>query len=302
MDIGWGEPRCVFCLGTPTDADPDSIMTRGHTIPQSVGGKLFAPNECKRCNDRMGHGPEAVLVGDPAVRSAAEQVAEQIPDLIQRMRRRKVFVARGDTGLLVRAVPDDTGDDFKILQTPQPDGSRTAATDDIRAEIETTLRRHGLAEEQVAEELQRLDEAPLDTPVTIGGGQFVIRKGAVDGFGLPFDDPIVPDVTLLGIAYRYLAGCIGSVIYDSAFQPIRDAIIASSLPQIGVWRVEPFWTRNPEPWHALVVEQIQPHVIVTVILFGDLTWRVHFEQIALKSGAGAPYRIDLTDGGEQVGG
>ena len=111
-----------------------------------------------------------------------------------------------------------------------------------------------------------------------------------------------PTSTFLGIAYRYLACCIGSVIYDSAFQPIRDAIIASSLPQEGVWRVEPYWTRKPEPWHGLAIEQIEPNVFVYVRLFGDLIWRVRFEQIALKTGTGLPYRLDLTDASEHIGG
>src|SRR6266542_1982782 len=117
MDIGWGEARCILCLGTPRAEASDSVMTRAHVIQQSVGGKLFATNECKQCNQRLGHGPEAALVGDPAVRSAAETLAGQIPDLIQRMRRRKVFVACGATGLLVRAVPDADGQDFTIIQT-----------------------------------------------------------------------------------------------------------------------------------------------------------------------------------------
>jgi hypothetical protein len=46
VDIGWGEPRCIMCLGTPRDDDPDSVMTKGPVIPQSVGGVLFAPNGC----------------------------------------------------------------------------------------------------------------------------------------------------------------------------------------------------------------------------------------------------------------
>jgi hypothetical protein len=79
MDMGWGEERCIVCLGTPTDDDPDSAMTRGHVIPESVGGKLFAENECKGCNGRFGHGPEAALVGDPAIRSTAEAIADEIP-------------------------------------------------------------------------------------------------------------------------------------------------------------------------------------------------------------------------------
>lgn len=299
--MDWGEERCIVCLGTPTDGDADSAMTKGHVIPRSVGGKLFAENECKRCNERFGHGPEAALAGDPAIRSAAEAVADQIPDLIQRMRRRKVFVARGESGLLVRAAPESGGEDFKILQTPQPDGSRTASTDDIRSEIETTLRRRGLPEEQVAEELRRLDNAPPETPVSIGG-EFVIRKGSVEDFGLPYDDPIVPDVTALTIAYRYLAGCVGSLIYEAAFEPIRDAIKSSALPADGVWRVEPCWTRQPEPWHGLAIKEVQPHVVVYVRLFSDLIWLVHFERIALKSESCAPYRIELTDGAENVGG
>jgi hypothetical protein len=301
MDMGWGEARCIVCLGTPTDGDADSAMTKGHVIPRSVGGELFADNECKRCNERFGHGPEAALVGDPAIRSAAEAIADQIPDLIQRMRRRKVFVTQSDSGLLVRAAPDSDGDDFKILQTRQPDGSRTASTDDIRSEIETTLRRRGCPEEQVAEELRRLDDAPPETPVSIGG-EFVIRKGSVEGFGLPYDDPIVPDVTLLAIAYRYLAGCADGLIYDAAFDPIRDAIESSALPREGVWHVEPCWTRQPQPWHGLAIKEVQPHVVVYVRLFGDLIWLVHFEQIALKSESCVPNRIDLTDSSEHLGG
>lgn len=300
MDIGWGEERCIHCLGVPSADDSGSVMTKGHVIPQSLGGKLYACNECKRCNERLGHGAEAALVGDPAVRSAAESIADQIPDLIRRMRRRKVFVAQSDTGLLVRAVADN-GDEFKILQTRQPDGSRTASDADIRAEIETTLQRRGLPAEQIADELRRLDEAPRETPVSIGG-EFVIRKGTVEAFGLPYDDPIGPDVTLLLIAHRYLAGCVGSLIYGAAFDPIRDAIRNGSLTQPGIWHVEPCWTRNPQPWHGLAIKEAQPHVVVYVRLFGDLIWLVHLERIALKKQIGLPYRIDLVDGSESVEG
>jgi hypothetical protein len=299
VDIGWGEERCIHCLGTPSADDPDSVMTKGHVIPRSVGGKLYACNECKRCNERIGHGAEAALVGDPALRQAAEAIADQIPDLIQRIRRRKVFIAQSDTGVLVRAVTDGT-DDFKILQTPQPDGSRTASDADIRAEIETTLGRHGFTPEEAAEELRRLDEAPVDTPVSIGG-EFVIRKGTVEGFGLPYDDPIVPDVTLLLIAYRYLAGCVSGLIYEAAFDPIRAAIRSRRLPQDGVWRVVPYWTRQPEPWHGLAIKEAQPHVVVYVRLFADLIWLVHFERIALKNNDCGPYRIDLAEGTERLG-
>jgi HNH endonuclease len=303
MDVGWGESRCIICLRWAADDDPTSVMTQAHVIPRSVGGALFAYNECKRCNERFGHGPEAVLVGDPAVRSAAEGVGPAIPDLIRRMRRRRVFEARSDTGVLVRAVADSESESesFKVLQARQPDGSRTASTDAIRAEIETTLRRRGLPDERISRELRRMEEAPDNAPVSIGG-QFVIRKGAVGEFSVPFDDPLIPDVTLLGIAYRYLAGCIGSNIYDLAFQPIRDALTDSSLAEPGVWRVAPYWTRNPEPWHGLAVKQLHPHVIVYIRLFADLVWQVHFEQIALKSECGAPYRLDLRDGSEQFGG
>ena len=299
MDIGWGEERCIHCLGVPNADDPDSVMTKGHVIPQSIGGKLYACNECKRCNERSGHGAEAALVGDPAVRSAAESIAEAIPGLIRRMRQRKVFIAQSESGLLVRAVPDD-GSEFKILQTRQPDGSRTASDADVRAEIETTLARRGFAPGRIAEELRRLDEAPPETPVSIGG-EFVIRKSAVGRLGLPYDEPIVPDVTLLLIAYRYLAGCIDGLVYGAAFDPIREAIASNSPPQPGIWHVEPCWTRSPQAWHGLAIKETQPHVVVYVRLFADLIWLVHFERIALKRNDCSPYRIELADGSEHLG-
>jgi len=43
-------------------------------------------------------------------------VADEIPDLIRRMRRRKVFVAHGEDGLLVCAVPTDDGQSFKSFR------------------------------------------------------------------------------------------------------------------------------------------------------------------------------------------
>jgi hypothetical protein len=299
MDMGWEDDRCITCLGTPSADDPDSMLTRGHVIPQSIGGTLFARNECKRCNQRLGRGAEAALVGDPAIRSAAETIADQIPDLIARMRKRKIFVARSETGVLVRAVTDD-GADFKILQTPQLDGSRTASNADIRSEIETTLRRRGFAEQAVADELRRIDEAPLGTPISIGD-EFVVRKGTVDGFELPYEEPIVPDITLLPIAYRYLAGCVDGLIYGAPFDPIREAIEMNSVAHPGVWHVEPYWTRNPAPWHGLAIQKAEPHVVVYVRLFADLIWLVHFERIALTQNNCPPYRIDLTDGSESIG-
>ncbi len=298
----WGEERCIDCLNTPIVGDLRSVLTKGHVIPQSVGGNLYAYNECKRCNERFGHGAEAALVGDPAVRSAAETIADQIPDLIRRMRRRKDFLAQSDTGVLVRA-RFDGGGNLKIHQTHQADGSRTASDADIRMEIETTLRRRGLAQDQIAEELRRLDEAPAETPVSIGG--FVIRKGSAEGFGLlPYGDPIVRDVALLAIAYRYLATCLGGLIYGAPFDAIREAIRSNDLPMNGVWRVESYGTRErtPEPWHGLAIKEAQPHVVVYVRLFGALIWLVHFEQIPLKEHRCLPYRIDLTDGSESVGG
>jgi hypothetical protein len=299
MDMGWGEERCIHCLGVPNTQDADSVMTRGHVIPQSVGGKLYAFNECKRCNGRLGHAAEAALVGDPAVRSAAESVAKDIPDLIRQVRRRRVFMAQSETGLVVRAVAQEGGD-FKILQTPQPDGSRTASDADIRAEIEKSLLRKGISARQVAEELRRLDEAPPDASLSVGG-EFVVRKGTVTAFGLPPEDPIVPDVTILLIAYRYLAGCVGSLIYGTAFDPIRNAIRKGLLPQQGIWRVEPRWTRKSQPWHGLAIASAQPHVVAHVRLFGELVWLVHVEQIALSTGNLITYTIDLTDGDEQIG-
>jgi len=99
-------------------------------------------------------------------------------------------------------------------------------------------------------------------------------------------------VTLLGIAYRTSRAASGVSFYDSAFEPLRAAVRNSALPQERVWKVEPHWTRTPEPWHGLAVREVRPHVVVYVRLFGDLIWLVHLEQIKLT--ATAVRRIGLT--------
>jgi len=101
-------------------------------------------------------------------------VADEIPDLIRRcVAGRSSLPWRGrSTGVCrFRPMMGRASSSFRRCSRR----SRIASTDEIRAEIETTLRRRGLSEEDIGVELGRIDHAPANTPVAIGG-EFVIRK------------------------------------------------------------------------------------------------------------------------------
>jgi hypothetical protein len=293
MLLPWKDERCVVCL-----QPQDRGLTNAHVIPQAVGGKLSVKNICADCNSRLGATAEAGLKSDPRIRVAIEDLQAQIPALAATMRAGQEFIAR-DEDVVIRATSH--GEAFRILDSPQEGGARIKDPKRAWDEIETTLRRQfGADDKQVAAVRTVHDAADEGELVELAPG-LAIKKGSVDNFTLPFSEPLVEDKCFLAIGYLFLSLLIQGVIYDSALQPIRGALLREVDPD-GSWSVESYLVRSRphEPWHGLGVEQSEPYFVIQVRLFGQHAWRVNLSRIGCRQALlpARTYRLDLASGEE----
>lgn len=292
MVLEWPDPRCILCLGA------DRPLTNAHVIAASVGGRLAVPFLCRDCNSWLGHSVEAGLKKDPSVRLAIEGILGKAPNVARTLRRGQLFIADA-AGVRVVGTPEGRG--YRVLTSPQPDGSRVKSPNDAREEIVTTLRRRSASEIQIRTALSRHDNAPMGEYVPLGFG-VAVRKGAVSEFDAMLDEPLVTETCPLAIAYLFLACVVGKTIYAAALQPVRDSLTARTADS-AAWKVDWRIVRIPyEPWHGIAVDAIEPHVVIQIRLFAQIAWHVHFTQVrGNASSAGLAYRVDL-DGTESIGG
>lgn len=290
MKRPWLDSRCVLCL------DSSKQLTNAHVIPTSVGGRLAIRFLCASCNSGLGHRVEGGLRSDPAVRHAVESVKATVPELARRLRDRQLFLAKTEHAV-VRAIA--RGDQYRLLPSPQPDGSIVKDEQAARADIATRLRRAGAGETEVAAALAKHDAAPRDVVVELVPG-LTVRKGSADRYELPYAEHLVADECLLGIAYLFLALGIGTAIYAPELGAVRAVLHGEAAHD--VWKVEALRAERPcEPWHGLAVDDVEPHIVIQIRLFGRLAWRVHLSRISCRIGTFIrSYHLDLAEQRETI--
>jgi hypothetical protein len=246
-----------------------------------VGGFAWAWTKCKACNEFTGSEIEAGLVDDVSVRLAVDALADVVPKLAERFDKRDPLVAR-TSGELVRARRRD--EDLQILTTRNDDGSLTRSRESARAAIETRLRRERRSGDEVEAGLTLFDQAAEGVPVQIG--DHVVTHRSVERFGPSFEGGSVGDAFPALVAFHFMALGIGSHIYGSELDVLRESI-RSGEPRSEWCQVERgIGTRDQaSPYvaeHLVGFAQTQPYLAVRVQLFGWNLWRVHFPRIASR--------------------
>jgi hypothetical protein len=294
MLVPWDDPRCVVCLGTPVAGNEMTVRSDAHVIPESVGGVLSAFCLCKRCNNEMGR-MEALLARDVSVRRRVNyQLQSRLPEkLVRRILNRLEYFADTEEFGRVIAVLDENGE-------LQPKQSKTIKNDKHTLDQALAeLDRRG-ADDAVKDDLrQRFVDAGPGEVIEVRPGYRVTRK--IDWTGVGFrdsiSDPLVGHEAPLGIAYLYLALCLGERVYDSILQPVRDALKQAVDGDPSKAREllpldRRMGTEIVEPLHLLRAKQSDDRVTVTLQVWRDLTWPVEFAGITL-GGEQTLYVIDV---------
>jgi hypothetical protein len=289
VTFDWPDPRCIVCLSDDQD------LTKAHLIPEAIGGRLAVPFLCGQCNSYLGAKVEAGLKEDPITRLALAAMEDQVP-AIAKIGEGQLFAGEGPDELHFQAVCDEKK--FRVLPSPQEDGSMVKSDEDAIKHIETVLRREGRAEDDVEAAIARVKAAPRGERLPVAPG-IEVKKGSTASFLPDLRRPFAPDLRYLGIAYLFVALNLGVTIYHGRFQRFHDALQGSY--GLYLWTVTPASAnRDYEPWHGLRLIPESPALEVEVRLFGSATWNVGFGNVGIiaKSRRQA-YRQDLLSGEQE---
>lgn len=299
MRIDWPDERCIICLGMPRDDDAMSQRTDAHVIPESVGGKLSAVFLCKRCNSRMGEA-EAILPRDISVRLILDQVADQLPEeLVAGIRYRQSCFADTDEYGRVEAGFDTQGELLPKQSEAIKDDENTLK------QIAADLSRHGKSAAEIAAAQATFHDAAPGEWVEVRPGHRVQKH--IDwskiGFKPKLNDPITPLHVPVGIAYLYLAICLGERVYDNTLEPVRKALcmaLDGDSAAADALCANRHGTRIVETKHLLRTKPDDGGTLVTFQVFRDLVWPVRFPDVVVR-GEQTLYWVDVATGEEWWG-
>jgi hypothetical protein len=271
-----------------------SVRSEAHVIPASVGGELSVFCLCKRCNNEMGR-MEALLAKDISVRrhvkyALRSRLPAKLRDAI--LKGEQYFADHEEYGR-VFAVVDESGE-------LQPRQSTTVKDDEhTLAQALAELDRVGASDERRAELCDQFERAEPGAWIEVRPGYRIQRL--LDWTDVSFreslNDPMVGHEVPLGIAYLYLALCLGERVYDTALAPVRKALTnAIEGDTRNAYELLPrdrrMGTDKVEPIHLLRARNDADGVIVTLQIFRDLAWPVRFPNVSLH-GKQTLYRMDV---------
>jgi hypothetical protein len=290
----WPFDYCIFCRERfGEEPDHPHRRTDSHVIPESLGGNLSTTAMCFTCNSRSGTRFEASLPLDPTMRYEMEKFADVIADFEkQKYKAGRRWVAR-DEEAEFRMKVDKSGE-FRMLDSPQSDGSRFKDTRDAAVEIANRLRKEGAS----GEEFDRvLSEFAAGNEVQVGPDTYRPRTGdlTIEPVGDPADER-----GMLAIAMHFLACAIGGRVLEDDFEGVRRVLTGADQGHNGSWTVVPQQSnRESAPWHRLMLIQGEPFIIVDVCLFGRWRYLVFFLGIpwpGIRQGLG----MDIESGALEV--
>jgi HNH endonuclease len=275
-----------------------TALTAAHVIPESLGGKLHALFLCKQCNSDMGR-VEGLLPKDPTVLDLVDRLYDVLPrDLANSIYRHAGYFADSEEFGRVDARLDED-----LAVTPRESESLLGERNTSRL-IEATLRRDGADDAAVKAKLADFAAAPDGARLQVGSDLTVVKGVPMDTFDWKrtYHEDIVPRVVPLGIAYLYLALCIGGHIYGSALNATRTELRRGMAGDETLEKELTFEPKRGEPAearHALAVTQVASGAEVRIFLFRELDWTVPFPGVALR-GFEPFYVIDLVTGEEVI--
>ncbi|MCP9487844.1 MAG: HNH endonuclease [Gaiellaceae bacterium MAG52_C11] len=282
MKIDWWDKRCIVCVRQRDTGQEGRQTTRGHVIPESIGGRLWSPFLCKDCNSKMGT-LEDKLLGDVSVIGVVEQLLPELPPKVGLNIHSRAGYFRDDEQhgrLYAKPRRDDGGLELSTMD------EKTRRDEDVRAEVRKKLRAASVADDQIKAKLAEYDAASPGQEFEIVPGERVRKPISVAGqaFSRTWDEPIVPAVVPLGIAYLFLACCIREEIYEARFDAVREVLlqtIGGAADAASKWTID--WLRTPDvpvaALHGLAFEEVGGEATVRVVIFRWLVWRVHFPML-----------------------
>ena len=269
VNQNWPTPRCILC------GSGESI-TKEHLIPACLGGKLTAKFLCKDCNSQLGHGAEKLVREDPQIRRLIERLASERPDLADELRKGLEFIGHSEQGE-VRGYMQKGN--FVVKERPLDDGSLIVRPGKSLKHVKRMIEREGRGQLFCVD--GDLDHLSSGESVEAAPG-IEITNWIVDSVKPDLSGPVIAPVVPAKIAFEFLALHCGNNIYENPPQlaSIRRQLLAGELSE-GNIDVKRLMANNDQLFHGLAFEGNRSGAQFQIRLFGQLTFRVQFRQLAI---------------------
>lgn len=264
MKITWQFDKCILCLKAPPN-------TFEHIIPESIGGRLQSYILCKKCNDITGSKLISKVKQDPSIRIALRNLSNKVPDLEESVENGQIYIGRDINNNLLTFIRKKS--EFKVQEKKKRDDSLILDTKKVeKKHLKKILKKRGFKDSEILEKIDSFKKLENNIKVKLTEKEKIVKWG-VQEFELCLSGPIIDNRAIILISYNYLSLLIGKLIYGQRLEFLRNYILDGvESEKISIQR---FRTRKYSPFHQICPEFFTSKVILTIILFGYMVFKVN---------------------------
>lgn len=271
MKIKFDFDKCILCLKNSTDSWE-------HIIPKIIGGRLQVKVLCSDCNNSLGSKLISKVKIDPSIRLAVMNLKQEIPELFEAIEQHQIYVSKDKNNSLIKSRYKNSK--LEIVPHKKENGSLVIDTDKANNNIAQMLRKDGLSEDEISEKIQTFQKLEDNKIIQLSKTVKVVKL-PIESILPSLQGPSLDEKVITLIAYEFLSLLIGNLIYDDKLDFIRKFIKEGKTSKKLV--IEYLKSRHYDPYHKIYLELLENEIIVNIILFRWLVYKVHFKGFKLTS-------------------
>lgn len=271
MKVEFEFDKCIYCLNKPADSWE-------HIIPQSIGGRLKARLLCLKHNHLLGSTLVNKVKNDPSIRLAVRNLKDQIPRLFDAIENGQIYDAKGRDDSHVKLRYKNAR--LEVLAHRKEDGSLVFDTQKGLRNIAQMLRKEGLCEDEISRKIRSFDQLEENKIIQLSRSVRVV-KWSIDSVFPNLQGPLLSEKVITLIAYEFLALLVGNLIYSEKLEFIREFIRRGNESDKIV--IEQLTSRHYDPYHKIYPQLSETEIVVNIILFRWLVYKVHLRGLELIS-------------------
>lgn len=282
MKINLNFDKCICCL----ENSADSLE---HVIPCSIGGRLQIKMLCSNCNNNSCSKLVSKIKEDPSVRLAVRNLKNKIPELFETMENGQMYNATNINGDHIKLKYKNRK--FKTKAQKKEDNSLILDTKKASENIRQTLsKKDGLSENEIEDKIESFQKLEDNKFLQLSGNRKII-KWSIESIFPNLQGPFINENAIVLMAYEFLSILVGNLIYENRFNFIREFIIEEKKSKKII--VERLMSRHYSPYHKIYPEFLETEIVINIILFRCLVYKVHLKGFKLIGDADFVYLEDL---------
>ncbi|QOJ29807.1 MAG: hypothetical protein HRU80_13375 [Ignavibacteriales bacterium] len=273
MKLQSGFNRCVICLS-------EIKLTYEHMIPESLGGFVEVNLQCAKCNnDSLGSKLISKAKKIYPIRLAIRSLKSELPKLFKSIEEGQLYTAKSSDESIIPAFFKNG----KIITKAKKVSDNMINIDirDVEENLRRLLKKEGLSENEIEEKLIKFHEQGSDEPIKLTNRHTIVKRRFLNWF--PAASATNMDNRIIALmAYNYLCITTGEMIFDEYFDSVREYIKSGIISKY--LQFEQFPYNGPyKPYHKIYRENKSDEIIVTIVLFGSIVYKVRFMNLRIMT-------------------